>query len=105
MAPCLSGSSGLLGALTVSADRMRARGVACLGMANFALLALSCADGGVSAEAARDGATAGSPGPGVGVTGGVVPADPGAGEPELPPEQELEQDFRVPVSTGRFVWT
>lgn len=26
-------------------------------------------------------------------------------DPELPPELELEQDFRTPVSTGRFVWT
>ena len=29
----------------------------------------------------------------------------GGGEPPLPPEQELEDVFRVPVATGRFVWT
>lgn len=29
----------------------------------------------------------------------------GGGAPTLPPEVEVEEDFRVPVSTGRFVWT
>jgi len=29
----------------------------------------------------------------------------GGGDPPLPPEQELEDVFRVPVATGRFVWT
>ncbi len=30
---------------------------------------------------------------------------PGGKQPELPPEEEVEQDFRAPVTTGRFVWT
>jgi hypothetical protein len=40
--------------------------------------------------------------------GGGDPVDPpviDGEDPELPPEQELEADLRVPVATGRFVWT
>lgn len=43
-----------------------------------------------------------------GVTsGGAVPSpgDQTPTDPMLPPEEELEEDFRAPVATGRFVWT
>lgn len=44
---------------------------------------------------------------GSGDLGSDPPNQPGDGgeDPDLPPEQELEDVFRVPVATGRFVWT
>ncbi|HEY6727247.1 MAG TPA: hypothetical protein VI197_24605 [Polyangiaceae bacterium] len=68
-------------------------GLACLGA-----VAIRC----TSAEdlARKDaGAPGGSTGPGA--TGSSTT---GGGDP-VPPEQELEDSFRVPVATGRFVWT
>lgn len=55
-----------------------------------------------------DLAEGGAFGPGLGGTGNLSStsgANMGGGDVDLPPEQELEEDFRVPVATGRFVWT
>jgi hypothetical protein len=42
-------------------------------------------------------------GPGAG-TGGSSSGTGGAGPDPLPPEQEVESSFEVPVATGRYVW-
>jgi hypothetical protein len=47
-------------------------------------------------------------GSGFGGSGNLGSSTSGAttgGDVPLPPEEELEEDFRVPVATGRFVWT
>ncbi|HEU5076071.1 MAG TPA: hypothetical protein VFU02_17885 [Polyangiaceae bacterium] len=72
---------------------------AIIGLAFVGAVALRCANTSASAERA-DSEPGGDGGPNTGVT-----STTGGGTPEPPPEQELEDAFRVPVATGRFVWT
>jgi len=43
--------------------------------------------------------------PGSSAGGTANLGDPGGPQPEPPPEQELEETFRAPVVSGRWVWT
>lgn len=70
---------------------------ACVLVAVVGTAAIRCASLSADADRAAAGGDSGS-----------EPVDPpvvDGQDPEPPPEQELEEDFRVPVATGRFVWT
>src|SRR6187551_730326 len=69
---------------------------ACVLLAVVGTAAIRCANLSADADRAAAGGDSGS-----------EPVDPPVidGEEPLPPEQELEEDFRVPVATGHFVWT
>ncbi len=63
-------------------------------------LAIACAAG--SDDEAGDSA---NQGPGTGSGANASGGSTGSGNEPLPPEQELEETFRAPVVSGRWVWT
>ncbi|HEY4185646.1 MAG TPA: hypothetical protein VGP07_11280 [Polyangia bacterium] len=75
-----------------------------------ALLFAGCGASGSSSAAGDIGGFAGFKGGGGGApsgrggNGGASSADAGTTGPDLPPEQEIESSFQVPVATGRYVW-
>lgn len=95
---------GIVGALALS-------GVA-LGLPFAALI--GCGFGGASSSSSPGGGFGGAKGgfiPGAGTggasAGGSQSADAGVALPDaaaLPPEQEVDSSFKVPVATGRYVW-
>jgi hypothetical protein len=84
-------------------------------LAAFATVALVACAGQASGGAGPSGfpatgsatgiaGTTGAAGPGTGVPGAATTGAGGAPPPVLPPEQEVESSYEVPVATGRFVW-
>ncbi len=79
------------------------KNVAWIWLATLPLVAVHCGGGEMASKAEpAPGSSNPDPGQGAPINSGTT-GNPM--EPQLPPEQELEENFRVPVSTGRFVWT
>src|SRR5262249_27666211 len=107
---CFGRGTGLAMQAGMQSIRTVAWGLGALGL--VALVACTASEGspGTLTGAAGTGASGPSGGfsgtnGGSGTTGGSgTNGGAGTGAPVLPPEQEVESSYEVPISTGHFVW-